>query len=395
MKSMDTAPSTIPDPRIFPDARSASPAAAACYALAESSLAAETRQRADMLDAELRSALAAQLAGDGAVLSATINGSPSVAVARHVWRALDAQWRSISDSMGAGITVTVFAIPVVIVAGLESATGKATLSGVFDDPAALAAILQEHGAVAGNRTLALSNALVGSDAIDVQRLPEILAWRQLPDVPAAGTLLPPRMLEPSPLALAAGPEAVHLRFVVGTALARPGAELLADTTVGKWALPFTKALSGQIGLTQTPVLALPRAPLHLLPAVQQGRAAQREVSAQLFASNAIRRMRAAVGEPSAVISAHRAADAPGGGELRLSLSSPFEPRDAEGVRCRLYLLDRPGDVAAMLTLLLRDYRVSDVRVIGGIHADRDLTTGLPLLFKPATIEDHAGSAAHC
>jgi hypothetical protein len=245
----------------------------------------------------------------------------------------------------------VFAIPVVIVAGVERATGKATLSGVFDDPAALAAILQEHGAIAGNRTLALSNALVGSEAIDVRRLPEILAWRQLP-AHADGTLLPPRMLEPSPLALAAGAEAVHLRFVVGTALARPGAELLADTTVGKWALPFTKALSGQIGLAQTPVLALPRAPLHLLPAVQQGRAAQREVSAQLFASNAIRRMRAAVGEPSAVISAHRAADAPGGGELRLSLSSPFEPRDAEGFRCPLYLLDRPGDVAAMLIELL-------------------------------------------
>jgi len=59
----------------------------------------------------------------------------------------------------------------------------------------------------------------------------------------------------------------------------------------------------------------------------------------LFAGNAIRRIRAAVGEPTAVISAHRAPDAPGGGELRLSLSSPFDPRDAEGFRCPLHPLD--------------------------------------------------------
>ena len=163
--------------------------------------------------------------------------------------------------------------------------------------------------------------------------------------------------------------------------------LCADAAVGKWGLPFTKALSNQIGTTKMSVLALPRAPMHLLPAVQQGRAAQREVGAQLFVSNAIRRMRAAVGEPTAVISAHRAADASGGGELRLSLSSPFEERNAEGFRCPLYPLDRAGDVATMLTLLLRDCRVTDVRVIGGVHADRDPATGMLLLFRPDTIPD--------
>jgi len=115
------------------------------------------------------------------------------------------------------------------------------------------------------------------------------------------------------------------------------------------------------------VLALPRAPQRLLPAVQQGRAAQREVSAQIFVGNALRRLRAAVGEPSAVISAHRAPAAPGGGELRLSLSSPFEPRDAEGFRCPLYPPDRAADVAAMLVQLLHDCRVTDIRVLAGVH----------------------------
>ena len=127
-------------------------------------------------------------------------------------------------------------------------------------------------------------------------------------------------------------------------------------------------------------------------AVKAGRAAQREVSAQLFASNAIRKLRASVGEPSAVISAHRAAGAPGGGELRLSLSSPFEPRDAEGFRCPLYASDRVGDVLAMLQGLLADCRVSDVRVVAGIHADRVEGTGLPLLFKPDSLP--GGAALH-
>ena len=73
------------------------------------------------------------------------------------------------------------------------------------------------------------------------------------------------------------------------------------------------------------MLALPRAPRRLLPAVAEGRTGARDVAAQIFASNALRKFRSTVGEPTAVISAHRAPDAPGGGELRLSLSSPFDP----------------------------------------------------------------------
>ena len=164
-------------------------------------------------------------------------------------------------------------------------------------------------------------------------------------------------LPPSPMSFPAGREGVHLRFLVGSALARPGLDLLADDEVRKWGVPFTKELSRQLAVGATSVLALARAPQRPLPAVAAGRAAQREVGAQIFASNAIRKLRGSVGEPSAVISAHRAADAPGGGELRLSLSSPFEPRDAEGFRCPLYPLDRVGDVASMLVDLMADCRV--------------------------------------
>jgi hypothetical protein len=203
--------------------------------------------------------------------------------------------------------------------------------------------------------------------------------------------LPERVMTPAPLAIAAGHEGVHLRFVVGTALARAEVDLLADATVGRWAAPVTRELARQLGVGAVRVLPLPRAPQRLLPAVVQGRNAQREVSAQLFAGNAIRRIRASVGEPTAVISAHRAPDAPGGGELRLSLSSPFAQRDAEGFRCPLGALDRVGDVVAMLAGLMTDCRVTDVRHVGGVHPDRDPATGVRLLFKPETIP--AGAVA--
>jgi hypothetical protein len=142
------------------------------------------------------------------------------------------------------------------------------------------------------------------------------------------------------------------------------------------------------------VLALPRVARSPLAALQQGRAAQRDIGAQLFASNAIRRLRASVGEPSAVISAHRCAAAPGGGELRLSLSSSFDPRQAEGFRCPLFAGDRAIDVAAMLADLMRDCRVTGVRVLSGVHADRDEATGLTLLFKADAVADARQSIVH-
>jgi hypothetical protein len=182
-----------------------------------------------------------------------------------------------------------------------------------------------------------------------------------------------------------------LRLLVGSALAAPGVDLLRDTRVGAWGMPLAHALARQLAIPGVTLLALPRAPQSLVNAVWNGRNVQREVSAQLFASNAIRKLRAAVGEPVAVVSAHRCA---GGGELRLSLSSPFDPREAEGFRCPLYPFDRVGDVAAMLVDLMRDCRVTDIRTLAGVHPDRDAATGLPLLFKPESLPPAAAVTLH-
>ena len=114
----------------------------------------------------------------------------------------------------------------------------------------------------------------------------------------------------------------------------------------------------------------------------------------LFASDAIRRLRGAVGEPVAVISAHRVEGAGTGGEIRLSLSSPLEPREAQGFRCPLTPLDNVAEVVAMLAQLVRDCRVGDVRTLAGVHPDRDAATGLTLLFKPDSVPPGAEVVAH-
>jgi hypothetical protein len=369
----------LPDPRRFPDPDAAAPEAAALHALASRSLAAATVQEADALDAAIAATLDAMLArGNGDALAAVLDSAPTLDTYRHLWRSLS-RLAGGARAAGDGLALTLFAIPIVIVAAPAPDAGAATrLPGIVPDVDRLVRVLREQGALSGNRSFALGNALVAADAIDVARLPALLASRSLAEGHA------PLVLEPSAIDVSGG-EGVHLRFLVGSALAAPGADLLRDTAVGAWGMLLAKSLITQLSAPASTLVALPRAARSLPVAVAHGRAAQREVSAQLFASNALREMRASVGEPVAVISAHEAAGAPGGGELRLSLSSPLSPRDAQGFRCPLHPGERVADVAAMLVALLRDCRVADVRMLSGIHADREPVTGGRLLFKPETI----------
>ena len=362
------------DPRRHPPAAAASAPLARLYALVEDSLASGTGNDAAAADAQIAVALDTMLAGNGIALAQLFATAPSAAVHRHCWRLLVERERAVGTD--AALRVTLFAIPVVIVAALEGkATLPVTLSGVVDDIDGKAALLREHRALSGNENFALGNALVAADVLGFAALPSLLARRML-----SATSIPPLALNPAPIIVAGTTEAVHLRFLVGTALAAPTADPLRDPTVGRWGIPLAAALARDIGAPGVSVLALPRAPTELVPAVWQGRLAQREVSAQLFASNAIRRLRAGVGEPQAVISVHGPL-ADGGGEVRLSLSSPFDPREAEGFRCPLLPQDRVDDVVKMLEDLLRDCRVDAIHVLPGHHADRDPGTGLTLLFK--------------
>lgn len=364
------------DPRSYPAPGSALAELAALHALADASLGAATGQQASVQDQALGAALDALLQpGNGDRLAQLFSSAPSGAVYRHMWRLLAERERA--GAPDPSLLVRLFALPVIVVAGFdETPTEPATLAAIVADAGACAALLREHGALAGNQTLVFGNALVAAESIDLAQLPGLLAWRALP-----APMARPRALAPAPIRVAAGTEGVHLRFLVGVALAAPGADLFRDATVGRWGMPLAQALSRSLATPGMSVLALPRAPQPLVAAVQQGRVARREVGAQLFASNAIRKVRAATGEPTAVISVHQLDEPAGEGEVRLSLSSPFDPRQAEGFRCPLLPGDRVDDVVHMLTALLVECRVADVRIHPGIHPDRDPATGRTLLFK--------------
>lgn len=384
----------IADPRIRPATIAA--AHAPLLDLAEARLAAATEASGEAIEHTLAEAVAQQLrAGEAGRLAAAIAAAPSVAIARQLWRGLIDGWAQASRAApGDGVAAHLFALPVVVVAASDQGDARPAslpcVAGVVPEAARLGAILSEHGALAGNRTFGFADALVAADAIDVPQLSRLLAWQSL----AAGADAAERDLPPAPIAVQPGQQSVHLRFLIGTALVAGATDILAAVTMAGWAMPFARELARQLAAPGLAVLALPRLPQSPPAALQQGLAAQREVGAQLFASNAIRKLRATTGEPAAVISAHRAVAANGGGELRLSLSSPFDPRAAEGFRCPLFPTDRVGDVASMLVDILRDCRIADVRVLAGVHADRDPATGMPLLFKADALDAAARGSLH-
>jgi len=374
--------SDLADPRAWP---SRAGDEGAPYDAVRQAIEAPTAADADAFDARARRWLEGLLAaGNADVLSDVLAHAPSPAIARHLRRLL-ADVEQGAPASSTELRTTLFAIPVVLVAALDAGATEVVLDAVLPDAAALSAMLREARAFGGSETFALSSSLVAADAIDVRALPALLARRALAqrDDELAFAALD---LAPAPIRVEPGLERVHLRFIPGVILTPPHADPLAASTIGRWGLAFANAIAKALDAPGASLLALPRPAQGFVGAVQSGRAAQREVSAQIFASNAIRKFRASLGEPTAIVSAHRAPDAPGGGELRLSLSSPFAPKAAEGLRCPLYPYETVQDVGAMLDALLRDCRVADVRFMPGVHPDIDAVTRAPLFFK-----DHGGS----
>lgn len=364
------------------------PPAAELIDAAGAALAAEVAALAEKQEMRLIDRMAEHLlAADTAPIEAALAAPPSLGVLRLLARSLArahveaARVRHPAE----GLAATAFAIPVVIVAGSPTAV---RVPGALPRIEAFVDLLKAHRALRGNQAFALGNALVSSASLALERLPQTLDWWRMPQS-EDDDLIEPLALECAPLELAANREQVFLRFLVGRALAAPGADLLSERDVGPWAMPFTQAFAQQLGGGALSVLAMARPPREPLAALYQGRVAQREVSLQLFVANAVRKFRQSVGEPAAVISAHRTDS---GGEVRLSLSNPFDERGAEGFCAELFPTDRAEAVAAEMRTLLAECRVEQVTVLADVFPDVDPVTRLPLLFRADALEEAAGRA---
>ena len=337
-----------PDPRCFA-APNADPFVEAALALPVPSSAAHAGLAGEHLAGLVRRYADALDAGQEAALRAALAGVPSPGVWRTMAAALD---RAMDPAPGA-VAARLFAIPIAILAGGRAG---AHLSAALPDVQRLRAVLRENRALGPVMNFGLSNAMCGSDALAA------LSWAKVRAVALASdgasldggwSQLPPEDLE-----VAGGEERVHLRFLMGAAVAPADAPTFLETAsaIATWGLPFTRELSAQLQSDGASVVAIPRPPASLLQAQAAGCVAAEDLGVQAFVSRELRRFRSEIGEPEVGIAALIE------GSLGLRFASPFiEDRVCVHVR-RLHPSEEWHDVLREVVQLLEECRIHDLRV---------------------------------
>jgi len=317
------------------------------------------------LVAGLRRMIEARLdVGDDATVIEALRAMPAAASYR-LFHEATARCIDTPAVAASGVVARSFALPIVIVA---AGTRPARIGGELADIGALQALFERSNALGPTRNFGMSNALCTLE--DLERLSPLALYRSVRNVAAGeiGESLPPTGID-----VAMGQEQTHLRFLVGagvTPVAAPGfAETAAN--IGTWGRDCAKLLADQLTAPGVQVLALPRPPRDLLTAPHVGRCAQLETALNLFASNAVRKLRRAVGDPVVIVSAHENA------EIRVTLSSPFAQDLVEGFPWPLHPLDDLAVIERTVSELFSDMRVNDVRIVERVlPAER--VQGVPL-----------------
>ena len=309
-------------------------------------------------DVVLRTALqqALETSDDAGIRTALAVQPPARAqrVARLLAAALDAN--------GEGIGLRFFAIPLVIVAGSRK---PATVSGALPEVHVLRGLLEEHGAVGVTRNFGLGNALVSAEALDA--ISPSALWRAAGDTAQRAPLTE---LQPEPIKVAGSREQVHLRFITGAGITPQHLPSFLESAanIGTWGMAMTIELARQLAQSGLEILPMPRPPQPLLTAAHAGRRAQLEAALSLFLGNTLRKFRMAVGDPEAVLSAHKLDN--GAGELRLSLSTPFDDSLFEGFAWPLQPQDDTVEVSQLFQTVLAECRVPSVTVLKQVLPER-------------------------
>ena len=335
---------TLPDPRAYTPF-SSNPLVGAAQHVAKAGSALQQEKSAEMLLRLLRDALEA---GNDARIEQALAEATSPSVRETLTRALVT---ALEPADEAALALRVFAIPLLIVTG---GRGLAVVPGVVPDVGELQRLFEMHGALGQSKNFGLGNALTTAERLTAVkpgmlfRLTREQAWDgfRAPD------------LAPQDIEVDTGDERVHLRFLLGAALAAATAPGISETAanIGAWGLPFTQALARQLGQEGLSLLPIPRPATNLQRAVESGRFALREMEFQLFLSNALRRFRARVGDPDATVASYS------DGSVRITLGSPFDASLACEYRWPLYPEDDLGAVGGSILGLLAQCRLETVQV---------------------------------
>ena len=236
------------------------------------------------------------------------------------------------------------------------ASSAATIPCVLHDVGELSRVLEANGVFGASRNLGLGNALTSIEALEALRPSEILEWSRTP-----GT----RDMPPAEIHVSRGAEEVHVRFLPGAAIAPAHLPDVVETgaNVGSWGTPALRAMSVQLATAGVQVLPMPRPPAGLYTAALAGRRAGIEAAFNLFVSNAVRRFRMAVGDPVVTLSSHA------GGEIRVTLSTPFDESLVEGFRWPLHPADDMAEVERTLTTLIWECRLAEPHYARGVLPD--------------------------
>jgi hypothetical protein len=292
-------------------------------------------------------------------ISAALRSAPDAMSYRRLWRALCAALEKPAAS--AAVAPRLFAIPWVIVCG---ARAPARIECVLPDVGELTRVLEARGVFGPSRNLGFSNALSSIEALEALPPGALLRAAEEPEALA---------LAPAPIVVKRGSEEVHVRFLVGASIAPEHAPDIVTTgaNIGAWGTPALRAMAAQLRTPGVDILPLPRPPAGLYSAAYAGRRAGVEAAFNLFTSNTVREFRSTVGDPEVTLSSHS------GGELRVTLSTPFDDARVEGFRWPLHPSDDLAEVEATILRLLAECRLAALRLPAILP---DLTAGGAVMF---------------
>lgn len=348
---------SLPDPRNYPPVNVRNPLIRQIMSL----LTEHDVQAVDAKRTELRSQISdLLLTGDHGALNAALLQAPALEAWQTLWQFL----REVVEAAPAhtGPYATLFAIPVIIVAG--SSKG-ASLSGEINNTDSILQVLRQHGVIAADALVSIAPGLLSAETLSTISPAQLQQWKETLAESLKSNLLNPFGLETTPVFVKE--ESAWLRYIVGAAIqteeAAPAIRL--GGVVNTWGTALAQVLSDALKTGDATVLAIPRAPQSWLAAQETGRTLLQETRLQLLASSAIRAIRSKARTPIAVIAAHD------NDEIRITLCSQEDPERWQGFVWPLTAGDRVEQISNFAQTLFQDCQVADIRVIEQIQPDRD------------------------